>query len=51
VSIADSHCVYIDEEFYKTKMFEDKNNPLFKSIPVKITAMKVGWIINKDEGR
>jgi hypothetical protein len=48
VSIADSQCVYIDDEFYKHKMYEDKTNPSYKSIPVKMEAMKVGWIINTD---
>lgn len=51
VSIADSQCVYIDDDFYRHKMFEDKLNPSYKSIPVKMEAMKVGWIINTDQGR
>ena len=32
-------------------MYEDKSNPSYKSIPVKMEAMKVGWIINTDQGR
>jgi len=32
-------------------MFEDKLNPSYKSIPVKMEAMKVGWILNTDQGR
>ena len=32
-------------------MFEDKANPHYKSVPVKMEAMKVGWIINTDQGR
>jgi hypothetical protein len=51
VSIADSQCVYIDDDFYRLKMYEDKMNPHFKSIPVKMEAMKVGWIINTNQGR
>ena len=51
VSIADSHCVYIDEDFYKSKMGEDKYNPKHKSIPVQIEAMRVAWILQTDEGR
>jgi len=36
VSIVDSPCVYIDDDFYTDKFKEDKYKPGYKSLPVNI---------------
>ena len=51
VNIVDSPCLYIDEQFYATKFHEDKQKMNYKSFPVDMQALRVGWIINSDEGR
>ena len=50
VAIASSPTVYIDQDFYKSQMNEDENKPKYKSYPVAIEALKVGWLINNPEG-
>jgi hypothetical protein len=53
VQIVDSPCIYIDEDFYSSHFKEEKDvkKQGFKSFPVKIECLNVGWIINSDEGR
>lgn len=53
IAIASSPTVYIDQDFYTKQMKEDDHEnkkAKYKSYPVKIEALKVGWIINHPEG-
>ena len=50
VAIASSPTVYIDQNFYEKEMYENEKKAKFKSYPVKIEALKVGWIIQDKSG-
>lgn len=46
--MASTHCVYIDDVFFKEAMNEKDDE---RSFPVKMTSMRMGWIINEPEGK
>jgi hypothetical protein len=45
VSIGKALSSYIDEAYYKEYMFENVNDPNFKSYPVKVVALRMQWIL------
>ena len=51
VSIKMNTTSYCDDQYYKTKMLEDRDNEKYKNYPVNIWALQVDWILNGDEGR
>tara|TARA_B110000285_G_C15085462_1_gene595967 strand:- start:1415 stop:1564 length:150 start_codon:yes stop_codon:yes gene_type:complete len=46
--MASTSCIYIDNVFFKDRLKEGPNE---KSYPVKMTGLRVGWIINEPEGK
>ena len=48
VGMASTSCIYIDNLFFKDRLKEGPNE---KSYPVKMTGLRVGWIINEPEGK
>lgn len=49
VSMASSRTIYLDDNFYKSSMKEDKVEKQYKSYPVDIQTMKIGWILDTDD--
>ena len=45
VAMAASRSIYIDENFYTNEMGDQKTNKNFKSYPVNVECLRVGWII------
>lgn len=48
VAMQSTSCIYIDNVFFKGAMGEHSDN---KSYPIKMTSLRVGWIINEPEGK
>ena len=48
IIIRRSNCAYIDNEYYKKIMLEDKKK--YICYPVVVTGVRVHWIINTPEG-
>jgi len=51
VSVAKSTTKYIDDIFYGNIMGEDKVHKDYKSFPVLLKVMKIGWILNDEVGK
>mmetsp|Transcript_1931 Transcript_1931/g.2770 ORF Transcript_1931/g.2770 Transcript_1931/m.2770 type:complete len:131 (+) Transcript_1931:5899-6291(+) len=49
-SIEQSKCFFVDDRYYAEKMGEDKTNKQFKSFPVNVVALNVGWILQSPQG-
>jgi hypothetical protein len=45
VSINEANTSYIDEDFFKTTVREEVNNPNFPNFPVEVEALKINWIL------
>ena len=48
--MARSPSSYVDNAFYKNEMHEDKENEKFKNFPIKMSALRVDWIM-EEEGK
>jgi len=47
VSVDRSPSCYVDNAYFKEKMLEDKENTNYKNYPIKLQALRVGWIIQE----
>jgi len=45
-AINHSKCLYLDDKYYRGVMGEDKLNHTFKSYPVSMIALRIGWILS-----
>lgn len=50
IKMTDSNTIYVDTRFYREKMDEQKDNPNCSSFPVKVTALRVGWMLKSNSG-
>lgn len=48
VALSHSSSMVIDDRFFKEQMGEKESNSTF---PVKVVGLKIGWILNKPEGK
>jgi hypothetical protein len=49
VSMASSRTIYLDDNFYRDSMGEDKIEKHYKSYPVDISTIKIGWILDSED--
>ena len=50
VAMAASRSIYLDDNFYTKRMGEQMSNMDFKSYPVNVQCLRIGWIIYEPEG-
>ena len=49
VAMASSRTIYLDDYFYKNSMKEDKIEKQYKSYPVDLQTIKIGWILDAED--
>lgn len=50
VSISESNSIYVDNQFYVQHMDERPDDPDCSSFPVKVVAIRVGWMLRSSDG-
>ena len=51
VCVEKSNVSYVDDAYYKNHLHEDTENPQNTNFPIKMTALRVDWIINDPNGK
>ena len=51
VSLNRNRTAYVDGQYFRDHVKEEKENPNFKNFPVSVWALKVEWIINSRDGK
>lgn len=49
VRMTESNSVYVDNKFYAEQLKERLDDPNCSSFPVKVVAMKIGWMLKSDD--
>lgn len=49
VCMTESNSIYVDNKFYKDRMNERINDPSCSSYPVRVVALRAGWILKTDD--
>lgn len=49
VGMTESNSVYVDNKFYKEQLKERLDDPNCSSFPVKVVAMKIGWMLKSED--
>ena len=49
IGMTESNSVYVDNKFYKDQLNERLDDPNCSSFPVKVVAMKIGWMLNSND--
>ena len=49
ICMTESNTIYVDDKFYKEKMNEKSEDPECSSYPVKVVAIRIGWILKSDD--
>ena len=50
IKMTASNSIYVDNNFYKQKMKERLDDPDCSSFPVRVTALRMGWILKSEDG-
>ena len=48
VSVKGAPCLYVDNAYFEKRMHEDKKNLSYNNYPVKMVALRMQWIFEKD---
>lgn len=51
VTVNRSITSYVDDAYFENRMNEDKNNESFSNYPIKMMALRVSWLFEKDGKR
>jgi len=51
VSLNRHRTAYIDDQYFRDSVKEQKDNPKFKNYPVSVWALRVEWILNTRDGK
>lgn len=50
IHMTEANTIYVDNQFYKDGMEERMNDPECSSYPVKVVALRCGWILKSSDG-
>ena len=49
ICMTESNSIYVDDKFYKEKMGERLNDPDYSSYPVRVVALRIGWMLKSED--
>lgn len=49
IKMEESNSIYVDNKFYRESMGENVDDPSYSSFPVKVVALRMGWMLKSED--